>query len=79
MIDNRDAFPIEILRQMSFGQGHTDRRRASLPQRSGGHLDSRHMSDLGMARGSGVPLAKGLDVFDRHIVTGEMEYPIEQH
>ncbi len=73
MVNHRMARPVELLGQALFGHRHAHRIGQALTQRSGGGLDARRITVLGVARRLGVKLAELLEVVDRELVASQMQ------
>ena len=73
MVNHRMARPVELLGQALFGHRHAHRIGQALTQRSGGGLDARRITVLGVARRLGVKLAELLEVVDRERVASQMQ------
>src|SRR5437870_8797653 len=66
--------------EVAFCDGHPDRHRHALTQRTRCSLDSGELEILRMTGAGGAELAKALDVVDRWPgVAGEVEQGIDQH
>ena len=66
--------------QVFFGNRKANRIGNALTQGAGGGLDTCHMAIFGMACGDRAPLAKILDLRQRHIlVAGQIKQRIDQH
>ena len=79
VVDNSMIGPVELRGQESFGDGHSYRIPKALPQRSGGGLHAGSVSSLGMPRRLRSPLPEVLQVFQREVVSAEVEHRVEQH
>lgn len=64
--------------EMRFANGHANRIRQTLAERSGGHLDARRMAAFGMARGLAAPLPKLLEILQRQRVAGHIQQAVQQ-
>jgi hypothetical protein len=79
MADDGVLWPVELLRQESFGDRHADRIGKTLAERTGRGLDpGRHVA-LGVPGSLGMQLPEPPDLVDGEIVAGEVEHRIEQH
>jgi hypothetical protein len=73
------SVPVEAVRQEAFRDRHADRIRRPLAQRPGRGLHAGSQAVLGVAGSAASPLAEGLDVVERQVVTREMKEAVEQH
>ena len=63
-----------------LAHGHADSRRQALPQRAGGGLDARRMTEFGVTRGFRAQLAEILQLVEtQRVNTDQMQDRIEQH
>src|SRR6185437_6589914 len=75
-----DDFVAEGRGEMFLGNGHADRIRKPLSERTSGGLDARRMAIFGMSGSIRAELAKALDLINRHrFVAGEIEQGVDQH
>ncbi len=68
-----------MFRQPAFGNGHAHGVGETLPERSGGGLDTGSQSVFGMARSFTLPLAKTFQFIKRKVVAGQMQHAVKQH
>jgi len=64
VVYDRVAGPVEVLGEEPLGDRHSNRVGESLSQRTGGGLDPRRVTPLGMSRRAGAPLAKVFDLVE---------------
>ena len=80
MVDDRQCRVIvELGAEPGLREGHPDRGRAALAQRSRRHLDARYFTDLGVPRSPRAPLSEVLDVLEAEVVSRQVEQAVEQH
>ena len=79
VVDDRAVRPVELVGEPALRDGHPDRVREALAERSGRRLDAGRQAVLGVARGDAAPLAERLEVLERDAVAGQVEERVEQH
>ncbi len=70
---------VVVCGEIGFCDGQTDAIGEALAQRTGRCLHPRRQSALGMSRTFAAPLAKLFDLFQRQIVTRQMQQTVKQH
>src|SRR5579875_2671516 len=66
-------------RQIFLSNGHPDAVAESLTERAGCRLNSLGKRILGMTRRFASPLAKLLELIERHVVTGQVKQAVQEH
>ena len=64
--------------QMPLCHGHAHRHADTLAERAGGHFNAFGIAGLGVARRFRMPLAEGLQVVEREVVSGEKKRRVKQ-
>ena len=71
--------PVELGGQAALGDGHADRVREALAERSGRRLDAGRQAVLRVAGRARAPLPERLEVVQREVVAGQVEERVEEH
>ena len=79
VVNNVVARAVELRRQSFLRDGHTNRIRNTLPQRTGGGFHARGVADFRVTRRFRVQLTEVLQLFNRQIITGEVQQAVNQH
>jgi hypothetical protein len=77
MIDDLEVRPVVARRQVRLGDRHADAVAEALSERSGGGFHAGSHAAFGVAGSAALPLAKPLDLVERHSVAGEMEHAVD--
>ncbi|OPY89529.1 MAG: hypothetical protein A4E72_01069 [Syntrophus sp. PtaU1.Bin208] len=79
VIDDLAVRTIEAGRQMGFGDRHPHGIAQALPKGARGHFHARCTAIFGMTRRPAFPLAKGLQIIQGKVVSGQMKHDVKQH
>ena len=78
VIHNLEPRPIVDSAQVLLGNRHADGHRQALSERAGRYFNTIRVAVLGMPRSARVPLAKALQIVNRHVVAGKKQRAIQQ-
>ena len=76
MIDNIESGPVIARGKMRLRHGHAHPIGESLAERSGGDLDTRRQAAFRMSGSEAAPLAELLELFHRHLITGQVQQAV---
>ena len=79
VVDDRVPGAVELGGQAPLGDGHADRVRDALAERTGRRLDAGRQAVLRMAGRPRAPLPERLEVVEREVVAGQVEQRVQEH